>query len=371
MALLNSAFSQFSQIKQSGIARIQSAQAVRRLWQYAKQLLTGLLMLAGSAWLSCALWVQLTLLEWLKWLIIALWTMFTLLTALILIQSNNTRWRIILLASYATCFAASLWWWHSIKPSNYRIWAADVAQMLSAERQGDLITLHNVRNFDWRSETDFTEHWESRQYDVNQLTSVDVITSHWMGPLIAHVLVSFGFGDGQYLSFSIETRKQRHQQFSLIGGFFRMYDLSLIAADEKDILYTRSNVRGEQLFIYRLQLPQPAIKALFESYVNKAEDLRQHPRFYNSLTSNCTTLAFDMAQSVVPRLTFDYRIVLSGFLPEYLYDKLGLDQRYSLEQLKRWAYINPFATLFAQAADQSSANYSRTIRMGIQPTINA
>lgn len=266
---------------------------------------------------------------------------------------------------YVIGIAGVLIWWQTIEPKQNRAWAEDVSRQVQVEQHGNIVTLHNVRNFDWRTETDFSPRWETRQYDLRQLASLDVITSYWMGPEIAHVLLSFGFDNGEYLTFSIETRREKTESFSTIGGFFRKYELSLIAADERDIIYTRTNVRGEQVYLYRMDLAQKNIRSLFESYLDEAEQLKQKPRFYNTLTSNCTTVVFDMARLIDPGLPIDYRIILSGYLPEYIHEHHGFDPRIPLATLKARAHINPYAAHYAKSIDHSSKAYSKAIRQGI------
>lgn len=340
------------------------------VWRTLLWFVTGLFIIGSTLWFSCAFWVQLALIAWLKWLVITLWIAFSCSLLITLFKSKNPIVRQRGILAYMLVCAIGLLWWNNIKPSHDRLWAADVAETLQSQQNDDLVTLQHVRNFDWKSETEFTPRWETRQYDLSKLATVDVITSYWMGPKIAHVLVSFGFDDGKYISFSIETRKEKHEEFSLIGGFFRMYELSLVAADERDILYTRSNIRGEQLYLYRVNLPKDEIKKLFVSYLKEANDLEKKPRFYNTITSNCTTIAFNMAKAVVPTLPFDYRILLTGYLPDYLYEQKALDQRYRFEALQKMAHINPRAAHYAQSKDQSSEAYSRMIREGI-PTLAA
>lgn len=269
------------------------------------------------------------------------------------------------LCVYVISIVGVLIWWQTIEPKQNRSWAEDVSRQVEVVQQGNIVTLHNVRNFDWQTPTQFTPHWETRQYDLNQLSSLDVITSYWMGPQIAHVLLSFGFDDGQYLTFSIETRREQTESFSTIGGFFRKFELSLIAADERDVLYTRTNTRGEQVYLYRMDITKENIRRLFEAYLDEANQLKQAPRFYNTLTSNCTTIVFDMARIIDPGLPVDYRIILSGYLPEYIYDHHGFDPRIPFAQLKQRAYINPYAQQYAASGSNSSREYSKAIRQGI------
>src|SRR3546814_1113198 len=112
-----------------------------------------------------------------------------------------------------------------------------------------------------------------------------MLLSYWMGPLIAHTLVSFGFRDGRHLAFSIEIRKERGEAYSALGGFFRKFETSLIAADERDIVRLRSNVRREDVDLYRVALSPSAIRSLFLAYLTEAESLRRRPRWYKDRKS--------------------------------------------------------------------------------------
>ncbi|MCL7714141.1 DUF4105 domain-containing protein [Stenotrophomonas mori] len=252
-------------------------------------------------------------------------------------------------------------WWSTLRPSHDRLWADDVARLLQVESDGRHVVLHNVRNFDWRSETDYTARWETREYDLETLASADLILSYWMGPHIAHTLVSFGFDDGRQLVFSLEIRKERHESFSAVGGFFRQYETVLVAADENDIVRTRTNARGEDVYLYRLGIGRPALRAMFLGYLDEAEALRGTPQFYNTLTSNCTTIVFDLARTIAPALPLDYRLLLSGHLAEYAGEVGGLAPGYSYAELQRAGRITDRARAFEGSAD----GFPRAIRTGV------
>jgi len=179
---------------------------------------------------------------------------------------------------------------------------------------------------------------------------------------IAHVLVSFGFNDGQHVVFSVEIRREKQESFSEIGGFFKEFELSVIAADERDVVRVRTNVRGEDDYLYHIRMPAEHMRSLFLAYVNEANTLFNTPRWYNTITVNCTTLVYHMMNRIVGTLPLDYRLLFSGYLPEYVYEVGGLDPRYSLEQLRAFGRI----TERARAADQS-ATFSQDIRQGIPP----
>jgi hypothetical protein len=264
------------------------------------------------------------------------------------------------LLAFAAGFAAVAMWWRGIAASNDRLWADDVAQIAAATIEGDKVTLQNVRNFDWRSNTDYIQRWETRVYDLAQLNSVDMIMSYWRGPAIAHMLVSFGFAAGGHVAFSVEVRRDKRQSYSEIGGFFKEFALSIIAADERDVIRVRTNVRGEDAYLYRVRMPLFAMLSLFLGYLGESNSLVSTPRFYNTITANCTTLVYHMMTRIVGYLPLNYRILLTGYFPAYVYEVGGLDQRLPLAELRALGRITDRARESAH-----SETFSADIRRGI------
>ncbi len=232
-------------------------------------------------------------------------------------------------------------WWHSIQPTGDREWAPDVAHIVTGRVKGSELILSHVRNFEWRTQEDFTPRWETRRYDLDTLRSVDLIISVWASPAIAHTLISFGFANGEHLVFSIEIRRQKGQAFSEIGGFFKEFELALIAADENDIVRLRTDARGETVSLFPLKVTPQQARELLLFYVMLGNRLAAHPEFYQTLTSNCTTVIFQLARLVEPGIPFDWRILLSGYLPDYLYDHGLLDSTRPLDEIRRAAIIPP------------------------------
>jgi Domain of unknown function (DUF4105) len=312
---------------------------------------------AGTGWGVLALWFQLPLANAIA--AGAAWCAVGGAAAVAAWRPASRRFRLAAAIACAAVLAAMAGWWHSIRPSQERAWADDVARLLEADVDGDRVTLRNVRNFDWRSETDYTPRWEERTYDLAGLASADLILSYWMGPHIAHTLVSFGFADGRQLVFSLEIRKERHEAFSAVGGFFRRFEEVLVAADERDIVRTRSNARGEQVYLYRLRATRAQLRAVFLGYLAQAAQLRREPAFYNTLTSNCTTVVFDLARQIAPALPLDYRLLASGHFAEYAYDQGALTPGFSYAELRRRGYINP------RALRAGVAGFAQAIRAGV------
>ena len=296
-----------------------------------------------------------------RWAVLAAWCSASIAMLAWLAKPkwrDRARWPAIV---FAISGLALLGGWLALRPSHDRIWADDVARLLRAEVEGSRVTLHNVRNFEWRSEDDYTARWETREYDLDRVASADLFLSYWMGPQIAHTLISFGFDDGRQVVFSLEIRKERGESFSAIGGFFRKFEQILVAADERDIIRTRSNVRGEDVHLYRLKMSRDDLRRLFLGYLADAEALRREPRFYNTLTSNCTTIVYDLARKIAPRLPLDYRLVLSGYFAEYVYDLGGLADGHESAELQFSGHINDRAL----ASDLSGEDYSVAIRRGV------
>jgi len=124
-----------------------------------------------------------------------------------------------------TCLALIVFWWMTIPASNNRTWQPDVAVLPHATIEDNLVTVHNIRNFEYQTETDFTPHYYDKTFDLEKLDSVDLIAVYWMGPDIAHIFLSFGFEDTDYLAVSIETRKEAGEDYSTFKGFFKQYEL--------------------------------------------------------------------------------------------------------------------------------------------------
>ncbi|GGH60431.1 DUF4105 domain-containing protein [Frigidibacter albus] len=230
-------------------------------------------------------------------------------------------------------------WWSSIKPLADRDWAEDVARGVTGQVEEDLVTIRNVRDFTWSTPGTFTPAWRDETLRLSDLQTVDLVTSVWASPAIAHTLISFGFAGGRHIVFSAEIRRERGEAFSEIGGFFKEFELVLIAATEADIVRLRSDVRGESVSIFPLNLTPDQREALFRSYINLGNQLAENPRFYQTVTNNCTTIIWRLARTVDDRLPLDWRVLLSGYVPGYLHD-LGLLEG-PLEQVLQAARIAP------------------------------
>lgn len=259
-------------------------------------------------------------------------------------------------------FAVLVVLWRQIPASNDRQWQRDVAVTPYVDMNGNMVTIHGLRNFDYRTETDFVERWETRTYDLNELDSLDLMAVYWGSKAIAHIMLSFGFAGKEFLAVSIETRKEQGEEYSTFAGFFRNYELVYVVADERDVIRVRTTYRQptEDVYLYRLRGPHENIRRLFLEYLKSINGLSLHPTFYNTLTTNCTTniLIHSRVNPTSPPLS--WKILLSGYVPEYLYELGRLDSTRPFAELKRLAYVN----VRARAADKDPA-FSQRIRQGV------
>jgi hypothetical protein len=271
--------------------------------------------------------------------------------------ARRWRWRAVLVLGGALALVGA--WWGSIRPSNDRDWQPEVAVLPAATIRGHLVTVHDVRNFHYRTETDFTPRYDERTFDLRRLDRVDLVAAYWMGPAIAHLFLTFGFED-DHLAVSIEARKERGEGYSSLAGFFRQYELVYIVADERDVIRLRTSVRKdppEDVYLFRLQGPIENGQRVFLDYMRAINELRERPRFYNTLTTNCTNVILMHSHVNPTHLPFSWRILLSGYAPAYLYEAGRLDRELPFEELKRRSHVNAAA----RAADEAP-DFSRRIR---------
>lgn len=282
------------------------------------------------------------------------WAFLTLIIGIVLL--TRSLWKALALTALACSLVLA--WWSTQKPRNDRQWQPDVAQLAWAEIEGADITLHNIRNCDYRTPTNFTPHWETRKVRLSQLTGIDMFINYWGSPWMAHPIISFQFADALPICFSIETRKEVGEKYSAIGGLYRQYELTYIAADERDVVRLRTNYRkGEESYLYRTKISPERARERFMEYLANLNQMRDQARWYNAITTNCTT-AIRSQHPKAERLPFDWRLLVNGKGDEMLYErKMIATDDLPFPELRTRALINPAA----QAADQSP-DFSQLIR---------
>lgn len=269
---------------------------------------------------------------------------------------SNRRARLGFLAA----FAIVLVWWLLMPPSNSRNWQPDVVLLPWADIQGNRVTIHNIRNCDYRSETDYTVRHYDRTFDLAKLKSIDLSLVYWGSPYIAHTMLSFGFeGDG-FVCFSVETRKEIGEAYSNFKGFFRQYELTYVVADERDLIGLRTNYRGEQVYLYRLDYSADLVRRVFLDYLRELNALKDRPEWYNALTGNCMTSIRINTAPYNPDARIDWRLIVNGFIDEMLYERRAVDTSLPFPELKKRSLINERAKGLDKSPD-----FSQLIRVGL------
>jgi hypothetical protein len=250
--------------------------------------------------------------------------------------------------------------WLVIPASNGRDWKPEVARAPHAEIAGDLVTIHDLRDFDWLDGGRVTERWETRRVRLSELRGIDLFLTHWGSPWIAHPIVSFDFGPDGHVAFSIETRPERGEEYSAVAGFFKQFELIYVVADERDVVRLRTNHReGEDVYLYALTFSPERARGRFIEYLARVNELHAHPEFYNALTDNCTT-SIRAQHTASDRAPLDWRILLNGKMDEWLGELGVLRAKQPFPELKQRVHINPQA----HAADRDPA-FSERIRAGV------
>jgi Domain of unknown function (DUF4105) len=266
-------------------------------------------------------------------------------------------WKMVITAAG---FLIVLTWWFTLQPSNNRDWLPDSAVLPFAEITGNQINIHNIRNCDYRTETDYDVHYYDKVFDLDQLRTVDLYLVTWGSPDIAHTMVSFDFATGDHVCFSIETRKEKGEDYSALKGFFRQFELTYAVADERDVVRLRTNYRvGEEVCLYRLQATPEQGRQLFLDYLRRVNELHERAEWYNALTDNCTT-AIRTQRAATDRAPWDWRMLLNGHLDELLYERGAIVTNLPFAELKKMSNINARA----KRADRS-ADFSEQIRQNL------
>jgi hypothetical protein len=309
-----------------------------------------------TAWSTLALWFRFPGPDWARALVAGAFALLGLATIVFLF----TRRRWPALAVYALAFAAILVWWGGIVPPDGGDWQPDVARQTTGDISGDILTLSDVRDFDWHTGSEGTPRWEKRSYDLSKLKTLDLFLSYWAGPEMAHVIMSFGFENGDYLAWSVEVRREVGGEFSPVADAFRNHTLIYLATTERDSVRLRSNFREEDTRLYRLNTPPDAARLLLLEYVAESNELAERPKWYNSITANCATAVFKLVRAAGGTFPWDWRLVVNGFLPGYLYDQRAVDTSIPLDELIERAKISPKAR-----AAGDSPDFSQAIRVGV------
>lgn len=244
-------------------------------------------------------------------------------------------------------------------PSNDRDWSPDQTVMPSAEIKGNLVTVHNIRNFEYASITSYVPNYYDKAFDLNALKKVWYIVEPFSGvPGSAHTFLSFEFEGDQFLAISIEIRKEKGEAFHPIKGLFNQYEIMYVAADERDVLKLRTNYRKDLVYAYPIKAPIEKMKAVFLDMAEHMNTLRDKPEFYNTLTNTCTTKIVGHVNKISPKkVPFSLKVLFPANSDRLAYDLGLIDTDLSFEEAQKRFFITDKALKYA-----NDPNFSVLIR---------
>ncbi len=285
---------------------------------------------------------------------VAAWGFALAFPVALLILRNRLR----TLIWFAAAFVAILVWWLAIQPSHDRDWRTEVAILPYAEILNDVVTVHNVRDFDYRTEDDFTVRYYDKTYRLSDLQTVDLVLSYWDDQIaVAHVLLSFGFRDGTFLVVSVETRLEKGEPQDGLTGLFKQYELVYVLADERDVIRLRTTFRKEDVFVYPTRTTLEQARALFLEIIKKVNEIHKTPQWYNTLEQNCAFSLITHLQAVTGERNRDIRQLFVGFGDKLAYDRGWIDTQKSFAATKAMHYVNQYLS-----ENPDPATFSKQIR---------
>jgi hypothetical protein len=258
---------------------------------------------------------------------------------------------------FLAAFAAVVVWWMAIPASNNRVWAPEYARMPRATIDGDRVTVHDIRDFDYRSESDFDVRYYDRSFDLRELRTMDFIGSSWGIPNVIHTLLSFGFADGDHLVLSVETRRELGEAQTTLPSLFKQYELIYVLGSECDLLRLRTNIRKENVYVFPTTTPPQDVRKVFLESLQRINDLYEHPRYYNLMLHNCTTSLVPLVRTVRPGRRFDWRFLLNVNTVQMGYDGGWFATPLSLKDTVEACHANNYVENLPGCED-----YSRLIR---------
>lgn len=244
-------------------------------------------------------------------------------------------------------------------PSNDRNWSPDQKVLSFANIDNNLIHIKNIRNFTYRNETDYDIFYYNKTFDIDKIKKVYYIVepfSSFEG--LAHTFLSFEFEDNNFVSISVEIRKEVGESFSPYKGILNKYELMYVIGDENDLIKLRTNYRNDSVYLYPINTTKDKIKKMFISMINRTNDLHENPEFYNTIFSTCTTNILDHVNLIRDeKISYSKKIFFPGYSDKILFETKLIDSNLSFKEGKQYYLINDLALKYA-----NDTNFSMKIR---------
>ena len=255
-------------------------------------------------------------------------------------------------------FAGTAVWWSGRGAEKGLAYPLETEQEARINVDGSFITVSGIRDFHYRSGTDFDVRWSTRTFDTAQLDHVDLFFNYQGVPQVAHLITSFHFKDQPPLAVSIGLRAERDEPRTLLRGFFKQYELHYLWAEERDLIPLHTTHRMEEMYLYRTSLTPFQGSRLLMEMAERSNALVDEPEFYNTLTDNCTNVIARHIEHVMGvRQPWYRRPLLTG-----KYERIGYHRGWLLHSLP-FEEHRAAASIRARAVQAwDSADFSDQIR---------
>jgi hypothetical protein len=211
---------------------------------------------------------------------------------------------------------------NEFRPSNDRNWSQNHAVLQTAEFNGSIVTIRNVRYSRYESEDSYTTQYYDAVFNLDDIRTIDLVMVPFQGlSRLAHVESSFGFADGRQIGLSIEARYEEGEKYDPAAAGMRQFELIYVLADERDMIRLATDVNKNDVYIYRLKFEPGEVRMMFVDALQRANKLAVKPEFYHPVTNSCVTNLIDHINkgrpNAVPR---GYRTLVPGLLDSHMYN---------------------------------------------------
>ncbi|MEQ1619673.1 MAG: DUF4105 domain-containing protein [Terricaulis sp.] len=219
------------------------------------------------------------------------------------------------LAAFALLGAASVASCISGPARADRTWDTYLARTAHVEMDASRFSVAPVSDWSYDSERTVSEAYGAASFEISQLRQVWFMLEPQPGSRIAaHTLLLFEFADDRLLGLTIEARREAGEDYSAVRGAFNTFELSYVWGTARDFLTRRAVLLDHEVFIYPIAIGDEQKRNLLTRLLERTAELEQHPRYYNTLFSNCTNeLAKAAGFSWAPAF------ILTGRSDQYLF----------------------------------------------------
>lgn len=262
-------------------------------------------------------------------------------------MKKNIKKICLIWGGFILSFLLALFVGISIKsPSLERDWALEDGLLPTAVKslweEGVIYSIKNIRDFNYRSKSDFDVKYYDETYDLSKLEKLYYIVvpfSNFEWP--AHTMLSFQFSDGKTLVASAETRKEKGESFSAVKWILNEFEFFYVLWSEEDLIKLRTDYRDNDVYMYPIRAEKDDIAAVFKNVMNRINKLSEEPEFYHTFFNNCTTTILDNANDIRnEKIPFSFEAILPAYSDKVVYDLGLIDTDLSFDEAKKYYKID-------------------------------